>query len=461
MDDSTLIHELVHVWQYEQLGADYIPESLSAQLSNEGYDFGSDEGLRNRLEHCQGLTSFNFEQQAAIVEEYYNKKTDKDTDDDVIELYEHFAHDVFSSDSPGEFANGANENINLIEGGKGIDTLYGGEENDTIYGYSGDDGFRGRLGNDLIKGGNGNDGLYGGEGNDSLLGGNGNDSLYGEEGSDTLHGGYCSDYLDGGEGNDYVSFISDTDAFGVNANLTEGTVRVLTTHEFTETLFSIENLVGTNQNDTLIGNDQDNRLYGESGDDRLIGYSGDDILQGNEGDDYLSGGSGSDFLRGNEGNDYISGGSGSDYSVRGGSGNDTLYGYGGSDFLYGNSGSDKLSGGYDDDLLNGYGDTTGEYDTLTGGNHADIFIIGAEGQVFYPKEGFAMIEDFNAEQGDSIQIAGTVDNYTHEFRNSYGSNLKQDTFIRYQNDLIAVIVDDVLEVNDISFSFDNEVSIVT
>jgi Ca2+-binding RTX toxin-like protein len=57
--------------------------------------------------------------------------------------------------------------------------------------------------------------------------------------------------------------------------ITENTV----THELT-TLINIEDVVGTNYNDTITGTFGDNVLDGGSGDDLLKGYAGNDTLLG-------------------------------------------------------------------------------------------------------------------------------------------------------------------------------------
>ncbi|PPK85394.1 hypothetical protein CLV84_2290 [Neolewinella xylanilytica] len=62
-----LVHEVVHVWQYVNRGAIYIPRALAAQRSRMGYDYGGLEGLRG----AYSLDDFNYEQMAALVEDAY------------------------------------------------------------------------------------------------------------------------------------------------------------------------------------------------------------------------------------------------------------------------------------------------------------------------------------------------------------------------------------------------------
>lgn len=67
MPPATLVHEVVHIWQYNRVGAAYIPRALAAQRSAMGYNYG---GLRP-LERGRSLEAFNYEQQADIIEDAY------------------------------------------------------------------------------------------------------------------------------------------------------------------------------------------------------------------------------------------------------------------------------------------------------------------------------------------------------------------------------------------------------
>lgn len=70
MREDVFIHELVHVWQYQQLGATYISKALMAQWGA-GYDYGGLSVLKKVKEKGGGLLNFNFEQQADIIMDYY------------------------------------------------------------------------------------------------------------------------------------------------------------------------------------------------------------------------------------------------------------------------------------------------------------------------------------------------------------------------------------------------------
>lgn len=65
--EAILIHELVHVWQYCQQGAPYIPRALRAQRTPMGYNYG---GL-NALQRASHISEFNLEQQGDLVMDYF------------------------------------------------------------------------------------------------------------------------------------------------------------------------------------------------------------------------------------------------------------------------------------------------------------------------------------------------------------------------------------------------------
>jgi Ca2+-binding RTX toxin-like protein len=65
-----------------------------------------------------------------------------------------------------------------------------------------------------------------------------------------------------------------------------------------DTLINIENLTGSNFNDTLTGNTLANILNGGAGNDALTGGAGNDSLIGAVGNDTLNGGAGNDSMDG-------------------------------------------------------------------------------------------------------------------------------------------------------------------
>lgn len=68
---ATFIHELVHVWQYQKLGATYMSRALRAQKTKEGYNYGGPETLKKAMASGAKITAFNLEQQADIIADYY------------------------------------------------------------------------------------------------------------------------------------------------------------------------------------------------------------------------------------------------------------------------------------------------------------------------------------------------------------------------------------------------------
>lgn len=71
MDNALLIHELMHVWQYQQIGLVYIFRALKAYHSEENYNYGGLDKLRAVKSTSGDIWSFNLEQQADIVADFY------------------------------------------------------------------------------------------------------------------------------------------------------------------------------------------------------------------------------------------------------------------------------------------------------------------------------------------------------------------------------------------------------
>ena len=224
-----------------------------------------------------------------------------------------------------------------------------------------------------IYGNNGNDSIEAGAGSDSVFGGAGDDTLRGGIGDDTLVGGAGADVLDGGTGNDWASYINSSTGLVVSMTTpTDGTGEA-----FGDTFISIENLEGSNHDDTLIGNADNNKIYGRNGDDILEGMAGADTLDGGLGNNTASyehadtavtvnlkdnvygnvtntlgvaqtgHASGDQFLniqnlRGSAFNDRLIGDAGNNI-LSGGAGNDTLEGLGGNNTLDGGADSDTAS----------------------------------------------------------------------------------------------------------------------
>lgn len=212
----------------------------------------------------------------------------------------------------GEVANTDND---LIEGGQGNDELFGmrgddvvngGDGNDQVWGNSGNDTVLGGAGDDVVKGGSGDDEVAGGAGNDELVGNSGNDLVSGGAGDDVLEGNSGDDGLIGGSGNDTVSGGSgddrivdglgddsydggsgfDTLSFegavnGVNVDLHAHVV----TGSGTDSVKSIEQVIGTGFDDSFKGDKRDNIFDGGDGNDLFRGLGGSDVFTGGQGSD--------------------------------------------------------------------------------------------------------------------------------------------------------------------------------
>jgi Ca2+-binding RTX toxin-like protein len=128
----------------------------------------------------------------------------------------------------------------------GDDTLIGGSGNNTLFGFAG---------NDTIDGGAGNDWLIGGTGDNTLIGGDGVDlAFYGDP-------TYAAVYTEDGE--------------GITVNLQTGT---RTGGGGTDKLVSIEEVIGSQFDDSFIGNDGDNYFEGIAGNDDFNGAEGSDTV---------------------------------------------------------------------------------------------------------------------------------------------------------------------------------------
>lgn len=134
--------------------------------------------------------------------------------------------------------------------------------------------------------GAGADNYNGNNGNDVAYGGAGTDRLFGNNGNDTFDGGLGDDEINGGDGVDTASYSATATSAtaGVTVDLALFAAQN-TGGAGTDTLFNIENLVGTGFNDTLQGNSGANSLNGGAGDDLLVGRAGADQLIGGTGND--------------------------------------------------------------------------------------------------------------------------------------------------------------------------------
>jgi hypothetical protein len=98
MHDHTLIHELMHVYQYQRFGSVYIYRALHAQTKlQDPYSYGGVDGLLAAYNEKKSLFDFNFEAQASIIEHYFvikNRREEADSEV-LIPLFAHFHSHLF------------------------------------------------------------------------------------------------------------------------------------------------------------------------------------------------------------------------------------------------------------------------------------------------------------------------------------------------------------------------------
>jgi Ca2+-binding RTX toxin-like protein len=208
---------------------------------------------------------------------------------------------------------------NVIGTGFG-DVLFGTEIGNRLEGRGGNDLFHGGAGADVLIGGDGTDtasyaqsgaavtvdlsitgpqvggdaagdllstieNLVGSAYGDLLIGNDGNNQLDGADGNDILRGGAGVDTMFGGNGIDTVDYSTSTAAVGVGlSNTFTPTSGSLGQggHALNDFISSsIENIIGSNFNDTLQGNVLANTLVSGGGTDVLRGGGAADVLVAN------------------------------------------------------------------------------------------------------------------------------------------------------------------------------------
>ncbi|MGI9357550.1 MAG: calcium-binding protein, partial [Rhizobiaceae bacterium] len=235
------------------------------------------------------------------------------------------------------------------------------------------------------------DTMNGDDGNDTLKGSGGNDTLNGGNDDDTLKGGAGADALNGGSGTDTANYSRST--LGVDVDLGAGTASG--GNAAGDTFSSVENLTGSNENDSLTGTTGDNVINGLNGNDIIEGGLNFDTLSGGNGNDTIYAmtaanirGSGvADIMNGGDGDDTLKGSGGSD-TLNGGANNDLMKGAGGANTFDGGSGIDtvsyNLAGGtggvtvFLDGTVGSGGDATGDtlsnVENLTGTSDNDVLV---------------------------------------------------------------------------------------
>jgi Ca2+-binding RTX toxin-like protein len=398
---------------------------------------------------------------------------------DTISLFENLTGTAFNDTLTGSSA------ANVLIGGTGDDSLNGGSGADTMVGGTGDDTYVVDNGGDVIV-------ENPGEGTDlvmsyttwtlgpnlenlTLIGtlaanGTGNagaNVIIGNSANNILAGLGGADTIDGGGGVDTVTYAASPSA--VNISLAAGTASGGDAQG--DVLTNIENITGSNFDDTIEGDGGPNLLIGGGGTDtltyvhasagvnvslllttaqntggagidtvsqfeNLVGSAFSDTLTGTTGANVLTGGAGDDSLVGSTGADTMIGGTGDDtFSVdssgdvvveNAGEGTDTVM----SAVTYtlganlenltltgslaingtGNAANNVITGNTGANILNGgAGD-----DTLAGGAGADTLTGGANADhfVFSDGGGVDTITDFSTAQGDVIDLTGIDANTT-------------------------------------------------
>ncbi|MFJ1469177.1 DUF4347 domain-containing protein [Massilia orientalis] len=225
--------------------------------------------------------------------------------------------------------------IEDVSGSRFADKLTGNGADNALMGGAGDDVLAGGGGADRLNGDAGDDTLDGGSGIDTLSGGDGSDTYYVDNAGDivietnasaaggidevvasashvlglnienlTLLGGAINgtgnalgnliiagsgvNAIDGGAGIDTLSFETATTSGTTGVTLALGAAGVKTTAagiSGADTVVNIENLIGSDYNDTLSGNAGVNVIHGGEGSDVLNGMGGNDVLFGGAGSD--------------------------------------------------------------------------------------------------------------------------------------------------------------------------------
>lgn len=373
------------------------------------------------------------------------------------------------------------------------DTVYGGDsaQGDVFFTGAGDDTIDGGLGNDWIYADDGNDVIF-----DRMINGNFFSGLTTDPSGSTVQSIGSKVQLDGGRGIDRLSIDLSNKAESIILNGANPNT-------------AVENLSQSlkfKDGSIIAGFEIFDKIKTGSGDDVLSQLGRlDNVFSTGAGDDIVNLGIGFDIAYGGTGNDtlildYSEGdtGSGLDMKVdpitQEGQASRTnlnsqflldqvnyyefenykIIGTSKSDTLLGNHGNDTLTGGYGNDILQGTNNSDinrfnngsifvneshpswSDFDTLTGGLGADIFVlaeggndnqsdsINGNGGTFYKSAGdsdYALITDFNPEEGDRLQLHSRLSGYqlvrsgteTKIYTNPSGKSSDND------RDLIAIV----------------------
>jgi len=94
-----LVHELVHVRQFENVGSVYIWQALRAQRTN-GYGYGGPKQLTEDRSNGMHFRDYNREQQGQIAQDYYRDVVEQalPESDTRREAYEPFIDELRDGD---------------------------------------------------------------------------------------------------------------------------------------------------------------------------------------------------------------------------------------------------------------------------------------------------------------------------------------------------------------------------
>ena len=237
------------------------------------------------------------------------------------------------------------------------------------------------------------------------------------DGDDTIHGAAGADIIDGGSGTrDRVVYDLSHDAVSVNLATGTGDKGFARGDTYT----NIEDVVGSDFNDTLIGDANNNFLSGGRGNDTLVGRGGADSLFGGAGNDLLR-------LDWSSINYRLDGGAGTDTINLGGTSNATLSGSSFSNLLSnaefldfsGTSGSVSLSLGGDDiqKILTGSSSTSSYAGVLDVkfDSSGDSLSLLSNGSYSYWNSSDANATSGKFNDGTNFSISGTTQQYVYVF----------------------------------------------
>jgi len=283
-----------------------------------------------------------------------------------------------------------NSVANVIDGGAGVDTI-SYEASDVAVNVSIVDGVLtntgGHADGDVLTG------FYNLTGSNfddtNLIGNNLDNIIEGLDGADNINGGNHSVLsskasIDKGDTITYQSSDS-----GINISIVDGSIGT-GGHAEGDVINGIENIIGSDYDDTIHANNLANYIDGGDGIDtidysdasrasdtgiwvnlgdsevpyhisqsslskgdivvnieNIIGSNYRDTIYGNASDNTIDGGKDMDNLYGYDGNDTIYGGDATD-ELYGGDGDDRLFGENGTDLIEGGAGADYIDGGTDD-----------------------------------------------------------------------------------------------------------------